>query len=218
VLVIDNASTDGTQGWLAGQQDIEVVRLDPNAGGAGGFHAGLQRAMAAGAEQAWLMDDDTIPRPDALAQLLDAHAPGALLRASVAVWTDGSLHPMNVPGFERDHVAPLVEAAEHRVLPLRTATFVSLLVHREAVGRFGLPHVHYFIWSDDLEYTARVTRGGGRAVLVTSSVVEHRTARPHTAVSATGDRFYYHARNTLYMVRGRSWSPWRSSRCCTSSR
>jgi len=153
------------------------------------------------------MDDDTIPRPDALAELLGAHAPGTLLRASVAVWRDGRLHPMNVPGFERDRVAPLVEGAEHHVLPLRTATFVSLLVHREAVERFGLPHAHFFLWSDDLEYTARVTRGGGRAVLVADSVVEHRTARPHTAVSAAGDRFYFHARNTLYMVRGRSWSP-----------
>ncbi len=43
-------------------------------------------------------------------------------------------------------------------------------------------------------------------VLVADSVVEHRTAKPHTAVSSTGDRFYFHARNTLYMVRGRSWS------------
>jgi hypothetical protein len=43
--------------------------------------------------------------------------------------------------------------------------------------------------------------------LVTDSVVEHRTAEPYTAVTSAGNRFYYHARNTLYMVRGRSWSP-----------
>ena len=205
VLVVDNASSDGTAAWLAGQ-DVDVLRLDENGGGAGGFHAGLRAAVDGGAEWAWLMDDDTIPRPGALAALLDADAPGTVLRASVAVWRDGRLHPMNVPGFERDRVAPLVDGAARRVLPLRTATFVSLLVHRDAVERFGLPDASFFIWSDDLEYTARVTRGGGAAVLVADSVVEHRTKEPHTAVTAAGERFYFHVRNTLYMVRGRSWS------------
>jgi len=36
-------------------------------------------------------------------------------------------------------------------------------------------------------------------------VVEHRTKTAHTAVSDTGGRFYYHARNTLFMIRGDSW-------------
>ena len=205
ILVVDNASTDGTAAWLAGQDDVETLRLEENVGGAGGFHAGLRRAHADGAEWAWLMDDDTIPRPEALEALLRPDTP-AILRASVAVWKDGRLHPMNVPGLERERVEPLVEAAAERVLPLRTSTFVSLLVHRTAVDRFGLPEARYFIWSDDIEYTARVTRGGGLAVLVPDSVVEHRTAKPYTAVTSAGERFYFHARNTLYMVRGRSWS------------
>ncbi len=206
VLVVDNVSTDGTRAWLR-DQPVDVLELPENVGGAGGFDAGLRDAVASGAEWAWLMDDDTIPRPDALAELLGADAPGTVLRASVAVWRDGRLHPMNLPGLARDRVSALVDGAEHHVLPLRTATFVSLLVHREAVERFGLPPAHFFIWSDDMEYTARVTRGGGRGVLVTRSVVEHRTARPHTAVTAAGDRFYFHVRNSLYMSRSRSWSP-----------
>ncbi len=206
ILVVDNASSDGTAAFLAAQDDVTTLRLAENLGGAGGFHAGLERAHAEGAEWAWLMDDDTIPRPDALEALLRPDDPGLLLRASVAVWKDGRLHPMNVPGIERERIEPLIEAAPRRLLPLRTSTFVSLLVHRGAIDRFGLPEARYFIWSDDIEYTARVTRGGGRMALVTDSVVEHRTAAPHTAVTSTGDRFYYHARNTLFMVRGRSWS------------
>ena len=205
VLVVDNASSDGTREFLAARDDVEVVRLDENRGGAGGFHAGLARAHEAGAEWAWLLDDDTIPRPGALEALLRPEA-NALLRASVAVWKDGRLHPMNAPGLERERIEPHVELAPQRALPLRTATFVSLLVHRDAVERFGLPEARYFIWSDDIEYTARVTRGGGGAILVPDSLVEHRTERPYTAVTSTGDRFYYHVRNTLYMVRGRSWS------------
>lgn len=207
ILVVDNASTDGTAAWLAGRSGVEVLRLPENAGGAGGFHAGMRAASQANAAWLWLLDDDTIARSDALERLLAVDDPAAVLRASVAVWKDGRLHPMNVPGLERDSVAPLVEGVEHRVLPLRTATFVSLLVAGEAVARFGLPRADFFLWSDDLEYTARVTRGGGRAVLVCDSVVEHRTPTPHTAVSEAGERFYFHVRNTLFMLRGTAWSP-----------
>jgi rhamnopyranosyl-N-acetylglucosaminyl-diphospho-decaprenol beta-1,3/1,4-galactofuranosyltransferase len=207
ILVVDNASTDGTGAWLAARDDVEVLTLPSNQGSSGGFHAGLVSARDGGADWAWLMDDDTIPRPDALAALLGADTE-AIVRASVAVWKDGRLHPMNVPGFERDTVAPLVDGAAAGVLPLRTATFVSLLVHRDAVERYGLPDRGFFLWSDDIEYTARITRDPGppRAVLVADSVVEHRTRTPHTAVTEAGGRFYFHARNTLYMVRGRSWS------------
>jgi len=200
VLVVDNASDDGTGAWLAARGDVEVLTLAENAGGAGGFHAGMERAHAAGAGWLWLLDDDTIPAPDALAALLAA--PDATAKASVARWTDGRLHPMNLPGIERDAAAALAAAAPARVLPLRVATFVSLLVHRSAVDRFGLPRAEFFLWSDDLEYTARITRGGGTLLLVPASEVEHRTARPHTAVTEAGGRFYFHVRNSLWMLRG----------------
>lgn len=206
-LVVDNASTDGTASWLAAQAgehaDLDVLTLRENRGGAGGFHAGMEHAYAAGARWLWLLDDDTIPRPDALAALLAA--PAAEAKASVARWTDGRLHPMNLPGIEREDLERVVALAPQRVLPLRTATFVSLLVHREAIERFGLPRAEFFLWSDDVEYTARITRGGGTVLLVPASEVEHATPRPHTAVTEAGPRFFFHVRNTLWMLRGDAW-------------
>jgi rhamnopyranosyl-N-acetylglucosaminyl-diphospho-decaprenol beta-1,3/1,4-galactofuranosyltransferase len=206
VTVIDNASTDGTGEMVAAEfPSAEVVRLEENVGGAGGFHEGMRRA---GGDWLWLMDDDTIPADDALEELLRAARaePDALLLASRAVWTDGRLHPMNAPGTDRRSFRRLVDAAAKGLLPLRSATFVSLLVSRRAVERHGLPHAHYFIWSDDIEYTARVTRRDP-AYLVPASVVTHATKTAYTAVSSTGGRFYFHVRNTLYMLRGRSWAP-----------
>jgi rhamnopyranosyl-N-acetylglucosaminyl-diphospho-decaprenol beta-1,3/1,4-galactofuranosyltransferase len=208
VLVIDNASTDGTGDMVRDEfPDAELVRLDHNAGGAGGFHEGMRRAHATGADWIWLMDDDTIASETALEELLRAstNAPDAVLLASKAVWTDGRLHPMNAPGPDRRSFDRLVTAAADALLPLRSATFVSLLVRRDAIDRHGLPHAHYFIWSDDIEYTARVTRTDAGYV-VPASVVTHATGTPYTAVSSTGGRFYFHVRNTLYMLRSRSWA------------
>ena len=53
IIVIDNASSDGTQqalashGYLA-HPDIDYVRLPHNTGGAGGFHEGVKRGYEGG--------------------------------------------------------------------------------------------------------------------------------------------------------------------------
>lgn len=212
VLVVDNASTDGTRDFVrAAHPEAELLALSENQGGAGGFHEGLKRAHCAGATWAWLMDDDTIPREDALEELLAAPEalggrPPPMLLSSCVVWSDGRLHPMNEPAFKREPES-FVESCERGVLPLRTATFVSLLVHRSAVDVFGLPLKHYFIWSDDIEYTARVVRDRPLGYLVPRSVVEHRTKTFYTAVTASGGRFYFHVRNSLYMLRSTAWTP-----------
>ena len=213
ILVVDNASTDGTREFLETEfPGIEVLPLASNEGGAGGFHEGIKHGYAAGAEWLWLMDDDTLPTPDALATLLDARerlsaaarldggADPALL-ASRVVWRDGSLHPMNYPILERRRMELVITAAEHGVAPLRGATFVSLLLHRRAIERYGLPLKHFFLWADDIEYTSRIVLGGEGAYFVPDSVALHDTAAPEDFRTARPDRFYYHVRNTLLMAR-----------------
>lgn len=211
ILVVDNASTDGTAALLhAEYPDVDVLALTSNGGSAGGFYAGLKRGHADGFDWIWLMDDDTIPAAGCLQALLDAASatpgrPPALLSSKV-IWTDGKLHPMNHPGFERTRTEMVIEASELGLMPLRTATFVSLLVSWRAVDTHGLPLQRYFLWSDDIEYTARILRAD-HGYLVPASVALHKTERPYTAISASGGRFYFHVRNTLYMLRGTAWRP-----------
>jgi rhamnopyranosyl-N-acetylglucosaminyl-diphospho-decaprenol beta-1,3/1,4-galactofuranosyltransferase len=207
VLVVDNASTDGTGEMIEQKYPlVDLLPLPANQGGAGGFHEGMKRAHAEGAEWMWLMDDDTIPAPDALAELLAAPArleplPRPTLLASKVVWRDGRVHPMNAGGAERRRVERVIDGAERGLVPLRFATFVSLLVHREAVDRHGLPLKHFFVWSDDIEYTGRVLLHEP-GYLVPDSVALHKTDEAHTAMSAPPARFYYHVRNTAFIVRG----------------
>jgi len=92
ILVVDNASTDGTGALIrADYAHVELVTLPTNEGSAGGFHEGMRHAHATGAEWMWLMDDDTVPSPDALAELLLAPSrlepgPPPALLVSKAVW------------------------------------------------------------------------------------------------------------------------------------
>jgi GT2 family glycosyltransferase len=69
-----------------------------------------------------------------------------------------------------------------------------------------MPRRRFFYQADDIEYTARILRHG-RGYFVPASVVEHRT--PTRQVWTDDERrFYHHARNTVFMLRGDAWTTW----------
>ncbi|MFC8922702.1 glycosyltransferase [Cellulosimicrobium sp. NPDC057127] len=205
VLVVDNASPDDSA-EVAQTHDVGpiVVTLSRNTGGAGGFAAGLAHAVESlSADLVWLMDDDTIPTPSALAELLrarDAYPGPVALLGSRVVWHDGREHPMNTPRRRPGATAAAVDAAEAvDAVPVRSSSFVSMLADVRAVRRYGLPVADYFIWNDDFEYSARLLREG-TGLLVRSSVVEHRTKAFGATDADPGERFYYEVRNKLWLL------------------
>ncbi|MDR0595054.1 MAG: glycosyltransferase [Bifidobacteriaceae bacterium] len=203
VLVVDNASSDGSGELAAAHPAVsEVLALTRNTGGAGGFCAGLAHALMTLAPDAiWLMDDDTAPTPTALAELeraWDAYPGKLALAASRVVWTDGRDHPMN---SQRQRLWSSPRRRRQARLaggvPIRTGSFVSMLVDAHTAWRHRLPLADYFIWNDDLEYSARLLRRG-RGILVPASVTVHHTKAFAAALKAPGDRFYYEVRNKLW--------------------
>ena len=138
VIIVDNASTDAS-GQVADAHAIgaDVLHLARNVGGAGGFTAGMAHALTTGStDWLWVMDDDTIPEPAALAELLAAEdrLTAAGIRADVlssqAVWTDGRPHPMNSSRTRIGTSAEELSRYERLgVRPIRTASFVLSLIH-----------------------------------------------------------------------------------------
>jgi GT2 family glycosyltransferase len=211
VVVVDNASTDDSADVVrAAGELVDLVPLERNTGGAGGFAAGMAVALDRHApDWLWLMDDDTVPAEDALEAMLAAVAASEFVAAgSRVVWTDGTEHPMNTPRAKpfvsRDERA----AAERRGgIPIRSTSFVSMLVRADVVREVGLPIADYFIWNDDFEYSTRVLRGR-RGIHVPGSVVVHKTKVLGSTDADPGARFYYEVRNKLWMFRhSRSLSP-----------
>ena len=83
ILLVDNASDDGTKEWIEEQiahteshdtTPIYALHLSENTGGAGGFYYGMKWAYEHGADAIWIMDDDTIPKEDALQKLWEGMA------------------------------------------------------------------------------------------------------------------------------------------------
>jgi GT2 family glycosyltransferase len=207
VIVVDNASTDGTAEAVRVSFPVaELAEVARNTGGAGGFAYGMARALAADADLIWLMDDDTVPQPDALRELLAARdqVRPPVLVASRVLWTDGREHPMNTP-----RTKPFVGKTERLAAaaagcrPIRSASFVSILVDAAECRRRGLPMADYFLWNDDFEFTARLLRGNV-GLFCPASVVVHKTRTFGSTDADPGERFFYEVRNKIWMFKTRA--------------
>ncbi len=213
-VVVDNASTDGTGDRLLQRTGLDVVTLAENTGGAGGFAVGIEQALVHEPDLVWLLDDDTVPTATAAQELVQAWAtydgPGGrpAVLASRVVWADGCDHPMNTPRVKPGATfTELAAAAAVGCLPVRSASFVSIMCDADVVLARGLPVADYFLWNDDFEYSTRLIRG--RAGLYSpSSVVVHKTRTFGATDADPGERFFYEVRNKLWLfTRSRGLSP-----------
>ncbi|MEQ4498504.1 glycosyltransferase [Nocardioides kribbensis] len=200
VLVVDNASTDGTGAWLAGREDVRARTLEDNRGGAGGFHDGLAWALEEGADLVWLMDDDGLPDVEALPLLLE-HRDLDFWGPVVAAHDDPRrlVFPIRLPGGTRVvHAMDDVEAAAtDGLLPDVVIPFNGVLVTRALVERIGLPRAEFFIWGDDVEYLWRARRVGARVATVVGARVLHPATDALGTPMAFGRTTYNHSPSDL---------------------
>jgi rhamnopyranosyl-N-acetylglucosaminyl-diphospho-decaprenol beta-1,3/1,4-galactofuranosyltransferase len=214
ILVVDNASSDGTQsalretGWLD-RPEVEWLGLNENTGGAGGFSAGLRYAVETGADWVWMMDDDALPEPDALATLVARPLDATNLYASLAVDGNRLAWPME-PANGRLRGGILYSQDLPEEVNVHFAPFLGLLVSAQTVERIGTPDAGFFIAADDVEYCLRAQKQGSRVVLVRGSRVGHPASQSRS-ISVFGKRVtmlqltpwkrYYDVRNRLLVAK-----------------
>jgi GT2 family glycosyltransferase len=215
ILIVDNASTDGTyatlaaQGWLA-REKIRLLALKNNIGGAGGFATAVQYALEQDKPAwIWLMDDDALPRPDAL-EILCATAgeDRGNIYGSLAVAKEECAWGLRlVDGNE------LIVQAQNmpRIAKVKALPFLGFFVHTDLVLKIGLPQAGFFISADDLEYCIRARHHGVDVICVSQSRVEHPRVKIYFfkllgLINLTCQRFppwrrYYAVRNNILCAR-----------------
>ena len=185
IIVVDNASTDGTRAWLAGQHDprLHLILSEQNSGGAGGFAQGMIAAL--NYDPDWLVcyDDDAYPAPDALQQFTALDLGNTDSAAAAVYYPDGRLCEMNRPSYNPFwHPRKLLRTAlgvftgrargafhvtdsayqGAEALPIDSSSFVGFFVRADWVRRLPLPEPGLFIYGDDVLYTLNLTKHGAR--------------------------------------------------------
>lgn len=213
ILLLDNASTDGTQEWINGHQFADepfanYIRLPENRGGAGGFAEGMKRAIALGADWIWMMDDDAEPHPQALEELMKVADDPANIYGSLAVKGDDTSWTTTLIDHNKRTVDKVIDVPEKS--RVQSLPFLGFLIHRDLVDKIGLPDAGYFIAADDIEYCMRAERAGAQIIIAGRSRIEHPKSDRYVAqlpgrhlicLKLPPWKRYYDTRNRLLIAR-----------------
>jgi len=208
ILVIDNASTDGTPEMLQKRGTLTIRQ--ENLGSAGGWHRAIEHALEAGFDAIWLMDDDGYPDPGALARLEAELGPGRSCTASVVVCEDAQdrfvfpfpkLNRQGLPvlfGLPRkvQTRAQLQALAQDGVYPF-AHLFNGALISVAAIRKIGNVEPGFFMFGDEVDFFCRL-RNHGAVVSVLDALHYHPdvSMRPYSPA-----KVYYYVKNSLIIHR-----------------
>jgi rhamnopyranosyl-N-acetylglucosaminyl-diphospho-decaprenol beta-1,3/1,4-galactofuranosyltransferase len=207
VVVVNNASTDGTEEFLDAWQQEKgpfqkaVLNLEDNRGPSGGFYAGAKKAIAQDAEWIWLADDDAWPEADTIARVKAALSSDMVADSVVAVcaaiYEDGNIALKYRANYQSSmwqfKVLPIGEQEYAKLcFPLKLFTYNGVAIRTKALENLGMGESNYFMYWDDFELSFRMSKMG-KIICVPKIKIQHiPPTRPQDGVDW---RLYYQVRN-----------------------
>ncbi len=223
IVVVNNASTDDTAGWLTSVRDsrVDVITSTKNLGGAGGFELGMRYATTR-FDPDWMvvMDDDARPMPGALATFHAQPCPEDTAYAAAVYFPDGRICEMNRPsvnpfwnarlflrsllrGRDGYHIPRAAYQAD-APCPIDLTSFVGLFLSRRIIAETGYPDPGLFLYGDDVIYTLTLRRRGLKILFDPALRFEHDFSTfqdQGSQVIRPMWKVYYFCRNRLLMYR-----------------
>lgn len=210
VIIIDNASSDGTQRTLEEQGFLnnplfDYVLMKENTGGAGGFSYGVEYAMGKGFDWIILMDDDGKPANEhTITQLLEHgykvyNSTNKNVAINALVTYDGKNTCFEIPYTPEE-----VRQAQHSDVILVDASmpFNCTMFSKEVIAKAGIPRADFFMSCDEREYMARVKRTGAFIGIVPTAIYLHPRARDIVVEYKNGlHELFENPRKEYYYIR-----------------
>jgi GT2 family glycosyltransferase len=208
VLVVDNASTDGSLPYLGAlardDARIQVIRNARNEGFAGPNNRAFGQARG---RYVVTLNNDTLPEPGWLAALVEAaegdahvgsvasqmvfgHAPAIIQSAGIVIDRAGI-------AWDRLVGRPIAES-DAEVTPVFGASGGAALYRREVLAELGGFDACFFMYLEDVDLAWRAQLAGWKAVYQPRAVVRH--AHSGSAVEGSPFKNWHLGRNKVWTI------------------
>lgn len=168
LIIVDNASKQDTKDYLNqwkatnGGYEKQVLNLEKNYGGSGGFYYGMKKACESGFDWLWIADDDAYPDHECF-ELLEKtinENPQEKVICSRVTNANG-IDFSHRRAIEKGRFFPKEsnsnpESYNKERFPVNLFSFVGVALRKEVIEQCGFPRNDFFIWYDDTEYSYRV--------------------------------------------------------------
>lgn len=208
VVVVSNGASRSMRASVAARfPNAAVINPGENVGCAGGRNIGIRAAMVREADYVWLLDDDALPAPNALAALLQC------AERDTQIGIVGSKTLAGTEGDVIDHaggfVDPQLGTAHHRgrgeidagqydaECEVEYVTGCSLLARCSMIEQIGLLDQELFVYWEDVDWCLRAQSHAWRVVLAPESAVWHKGG---TFRAPSPPQIYLDARNSLRVI------------------
>ena len=183
IVVVDNASSDGTLAVLADEFPlVTVLSLPTNVGVGGGYAAGLTYALGKSHQSIWTLDQDSKPEPDCLQELVATAMNCRGNAQPIALFAPRSRNlatGLDYAGFGwRNGVVTLPDDQRAAVQWVDIVISSGSLLSAQAVIAAGLPREDFFMDFVDFEYCLRLRRLGYGIGVVRKAVMWHAVGLP----------------------------------------
>lgn len=171
VIVVDNASTDGSVRMLEAFPQVRLIRSEENLGFAGGNNLGLRESTA---DYTLLLNSDTLVLDGALDALVNAmeQDPRIGILGGKLLNPDRSPQPSCVPMR-----FPLPYSSPERDCEALWVSGACLLIRRETLAEIGFLDEAFFYTGEDFDWGLRARKAGWKVRFCATAPVVHLGAK-----------------------------------------
>lgn len=199
IILVDNASTDGTADYLRTLSNIKVISNAENLGFAGGCNAGIR---AASGEWVVVLNNDVIVAPGWLDGMLNAANRWNLQIVTPAI-REGEFN------YDISAYAHELTGRMQRVIRRGRANGICFMVHRSVFDTIGLLDEKFLIGQyEDKDFFLRAARAGFALGTVGSAFLHHFGSATQKALKRNSVSRPYALENKAYFARKWKQSWW----------
>ncbi|MCB8946119.1 MAG: glycosyltransferase family 2 protein [Ardenticatenaceae bacterium] len=214
VVVVDNGSTDDSVAQVQARfPQVAVIANETNLGFAGGMNVGLRWALAAGADFALIVNNDTLLATDMVARLGEVAQAERAVTAPIIYYADEPQRVWSLGARMNDwtleevgNVRGQVDVGQWAALvPCNFVPGCAMFFPREVLETVGLFDEGFFMYYEDSDLCLRLTRGGWPILSVTGAKMWHKVAVSSGGSDSVNERYWMARSSVRFFSKHARW-------------